>query len=143
MPAYFADASFWTALNRANDPHHARAIAWFGFIVQNNSAIVTTEAALWTWLDSMADPATRAAAAASYRRYHSDPHIQVIDFQPMLIDGAVQAYESDQNVKKNWTLTDCLSLIVMALDGMKEALSSNPTLAQAGHKLLLLEDPPA
>jgi len=59
----FADTAFWIAISRKRDQHYRRAFAWYQFVIQSNSTIVTTEAVLWEWLNALSDATTRAVAA--------------------------------------------------------------------------------
>ena len=73
---------------------------------------MTTEAVLWEWLNGLSDASTRGVAAEGYHRAHADARIEVVPFQPELIDSAVQLYRTRPD--KDWSLTDCLSFVVTA-----------------------------
>jgi len=73
--------------------------------------MVTTEAVLWEWLNALSDATTRAIAAEGYRRVHDDRRIDVVLFQPDLSATAVELYRD--RADKNWSLTDCLSFVIM------------------------------
>ena len=82
MATYFADTSYWMALSRKRDGYNRQAVAWNQFVIRTRSAIVTTEAVLWEWLNTFSNASTRATAAEGYRRAHSDPRIEVVPFRP-------------------------------------------------------------
>ena len=64
---------------------------------------MTTEAVLWEWLNGFSDASTRGVAAEGYRRVHADPRIEVVPFQPELIDSAVQLYRARPGaVDRHW-----------------------------------------
>jgi len=107
----FADASYWMALSRKRDQYNRHVVAWSRFAIRTKSIIVTTEAVLWEWLNAFSDASTRAVAAEGYRRAHADPRIEVVPFQPELIGSAVELYQTRPD--KSWSLTDCLSFVVM------------------------------
>ncbi len=140
MAAYFADTSFWMALSRKRDQYNRRAIAWNQFVIRTRSGIVTTEAVLWEWLNGLSDASTRGVAAEGYRRVHVDAGIQVVPFQPGLIDSAVQLYGTRPD--KDWSLTDCLSFVVMERRRLTEALTTDSHFEQAGLKVMMLAEPP-
>jgi predicted nucleic acid-binding protein len=94
VAAYFADTSFWMALSRKRDQSNRHAVAWNQFVIRTRSIIVTTEAVLWEWLNGLSDASTRGVAAEGYRRAHADARIEVVPFQPELIDSAVQLYRT-------------------------------------------------
>jgi predicted nucleic acid-binding protein len=48
----------------------------------------------------------------------------------------------EQRADKAWSLTDCVSFIVMADGGMQRALTHDHHFEQAGFEALLRRDPP-
>ena len=140
MAAYFADTSFWMALSRKRGEYNRHAVAWNQFVIRTRSSIVTTEAVLWEWLNGLSDASTRGVAAEGYRRAHADARIEVIPFQLELIDSAVQLYRTRPD--KNWSLTDCLSFVVMERRHLTDALTTDGHFEQAGLKVMMLVEPP-
>ena len=140
MVTYFADTAFWIALSSKRDHYHPRAVAWSQFVVRSQSSIVTTETVLWEWMNALAHAGTRRLAAGGYRRCHSDTRIEVVPFQSELIDAAVQLYEARPD--KTWSLSDCLSFVVMERRQLVRALSTDRHFEQAGLKAMMLEEPP-
>jgi len=109
-------------------------------VIPTKCSIVTTEAVLWEWLNGLSDASTRRVAAEGYRRAHADARIEVIPFQPGLIGSAVQLYR--RRPDKNWSLTDCLSFVVMERRNVTEALTTDIHFEQAGLKMMMLLEPP-
>jgi predicted nucleic acid-binding protein len=140
VPVYFADTSFWIALSSQRDQYHGRAVAWSRFVLKTKSTLVTTEAVLWEWLNAFSHASTRHLAAEGYRRCHADPRIKVVPFQAELVDSAVELYGARPD--KNWSLTDCLSFIVMEQRQLTEALTMDRHFEQAQRKAMMLEEPP-
>ncbi len=141
MATYFADTSYWMALSRKRDQYHGRAIAWNQFVIRARCSIVTTESVLWEWLNGLSDLSTRGVAAEGYRRAHADARIEVVSFQPELIDSSVHLYRMRSD--KDWSLTDCLSFVVMERRHLTEALTTDGHFEQAGLKAIMLAEPPA
>ncbi|MGO9259376.1 MAG: type II toxin-antitoxin system VapC family toxin [Bryobacteraceae bacterium] len=139
MAAYFADTSFWMALSRRRDQYHPHAAAWNQFVIRTGSMIVTTEAVLWEWLNAFSDPSTRSVASEGYRRAHADARIEVVPFQPELVDSAVQLYRARPD--KSWSLTDCLSFLVMERRQLTQALTTDRHFEQAGLKAMMFQQP--
>jgi predicted nucleic acid-binding protein len=79
-------------------------------------------------------------AAEGYRRVHADAHIEVVPCQPELIGSAVQLYRARPD--KGWSLTDCLSFVVMERQGLTEARTTDAHFEQAGFKVLMRMQPP-
>jgi predicted nucleic acid-binding protein len=63
----------------------------------------------------------------------------VVPFQLELIDSAVQLYRTRPD--KSWSLTDCLSFVVMERRQLTEALTTDGHFEQAGMKAMMLEQP--
>ena len=139
MATCFADTSYWMALSRKRDQYNRHAVVWNRFVIQTKSIIVTTEAVLWEWLNAFSDASTRAVAAEGYRRAHADARIQVVPFQPELIDSAVQLYRTRPD--KSWSLTDCLSFVVMEGRQLTEALTTDRHFEQMAMKVMMLQQP--
>jgi predicted nucleic acid-binding protein len=139
VDSYFADTSFWIALSSKRDQYHSRAIAWQVVVMRSASRIVTTEAMLWEWLNAMAHATTRAISAEVYRRVHEDKRIEIVPFDPVLNGTAVDLYRS--RIDKDWSLTDCLSVVVMERHRLTEALTSDHHFEQAGMKAVMLSPP--
>ena len=139
MVTYFADTSFWIALSSRRDQYHSRAVEWHEFVVRSGSKIVTTEAILWEWLNALSDPTTRGVVVEGYRRAHRDVDVQVVPFQPELVDAAVALYGARPD--KGWSLTDCFSFVVMAQRGITEALTTDRHFEQANLNARMLEQP--
>ncbi len=127
-------------LSHKPDQHHARAAAWTGYLIRENASLVTTEAVLWEWMNALAAVGTRRTAAEDYRRCHQDPNIEVVPSSPEAIEEAVRFYESRSD--KGWSLTDCLSFLLMEQRGIARALTSDRHFQQAGFEALLSGDPP-
>lgn len=139
MSTYFADTSFWIAISSKRDQFHSQAVFWQAIVAQPGSKIVTTEAVLWEWLNAFADTTTRGIAAEGYGRAHADSRIDVVPFSSELNRAAVDLYRSRGD--KGWSLTDCLSVLVMEQRQLTQALTTDRHFEQAGMKALLLYPP--
>jgi len=102
--------------------------------------ILTTEPVLWEWLNGMAHATTRSIVAEGYRRCHADASIEVVPLEDRVRLAALALFESRSD--KAWSLTDCLSFVIMNERGIAEALSTDHHFEQAGFRLVLLDDPP-
>jgi uncharacterized protein len=139
VATYFADTSFWIALSSRRDQYHSRAVEWQAFVIRSDGKIVTTEAVLWEWLNALSDPSTRGVAAEGYRRSHADVNVDVVPFQTELLDAAIALYGARPD--KGWSLTDCLSFVVMDRSRLTEALTTDRHFEQANLKARMLERP--
>jgi hypothetical protein len=65
----------------------------------------------------------------------ADPNVTVIPASPELFRAGLDLY--GRRLDKEWSLTDCISLVVMEERGLREALTADPHFKQAGFKVLL------
>ena len=140
MATYYADTSFWIALSRKRDQHHPCAVAWRQFVTRTRSTIITTEAVLLEWLNAMPHASTRHVAAESCLRVRAAARVEVIPFQAELLASAIEFYRG--RAGRSWSLTDCLSFLVMERRGVAEALTTDHDFEQAGFKALMIAFPP-
>jgi predicted nucleic acid-binding protein len=137
----FADTAFWIGLLNRRDQHHRQALAWNQYLVANSISIVTTEAVLWEWLNGCSSPSIRQRAAQGYRRCRDDSQLDVVEFYADLNESAVRLFERRDD--KEWSLTDCLSFVVMEDRQLTDALTTDYHFEQAGFRTLLLSTPPS
>jgi uncharacterized protein len=91
-------------------------------------------------MNALSDAATRRVAVEGYRRCHTDAKIEVVPFRTGQIDAAIRLYEARSD--KTWSLTDCLSFVVMEQRHLLEAPTADRHFEQAGLRAIMLDDPP-
>jgi uncharacterized protein len=69
-----------------------------------------------------------------------DPRIEVVPHSGELSAGAVRLFTDRSD--KVWSLTDCLSFVVMARRNFREALTADHHFEQAGFRAMLSDIPP-
>lgn len=128
----FADTFYYIALLSPSDAAHERA----GQFTQDYSGgIVTTEWVLTELADGLAASSTRMPCAAFIDWLRSDVDVQIVTATSELFDAGLTLYRS--RVDKSWSLTDCISFVVMKREGIIEALTGDHHFEQAGFKALL------
>jgi predicted nucleic acid-binding protein len=63
------------------------------------------------------------------------PDLEIIPADDALFEAGLSLYESRSD--KDWSLTDCISFVVMERQGCSEALTGDHHLIQAGFRALL------
>jgi len=131
----FADAAYWIALLNPRDFLLGRASAISGKL--SGSCIVTTDLVLTEVLNSCAGATARMRtdAAKSIRSLRANGMVIVEVLTPEYFDAALDLYS--KRTDKAWSLTDCLSFMVMERYGIHSALTSDRHFEQAGFKALL------
>ena len=101
--------------------------------------VVTMEYVLVELLDSLASPALRFAAASTVRVLHDRPVTKIVPASTALLDEGMALYTTHRD--KSWSLTDCISFVVMRRQGITDALTADHDFEQAGFRALLRSDP--
>jgi hypothetical protein len=128
----FADTHFFITLLNARDEAHARAVR-----IESGPRLylVTTRWVLAEVADAMAAPAYRTRAARFLALAKSNPWLGILDASDALFEQGCDIYSKRPD--KEWSLTDCISFVAMANEGLTEALTGDRHFEQAGFKTLL------
>jgi predicted nucleic acid-binding protein len=135
MKPLFADAHFFLALLSRRDASHQRAVEWFSRVAETD--MVTTAFVLLELADGMSDPPQRGVCARFVSSLREKNTVRVIGAMDPQIWRGFDLYRSRQD--KEWSLTDCISFVVMAEEGLTEALTGDHHFEQAGFTALLLK----
>jgi len=132
MTPIFADTFYFLAILNVRDAAHEMAV---GASTTQDARLVTTS---WV-LTELADGLSRSSRRAAFRHLlddlSSDPNSTVIPPSRELFDKGAQLY--DARPDKQWSLTDCISFVVMQEHGITEALTGDHHFEQAGFVALL------
>lgn len=132
MRAVFADTFYFLALLNERDAAHDRAVE------ASRAAglhLVTTELVLLELSDALCRPGQRAEAMALWDLVQTDPAFQLIPATSELIERGRELYRARSD--KEWSLTDCISFIVMRDQQVNQVLTGDRHFEQAGFKPLL------
>jgi len=135
--AAFLDTGFAIALAAPRDRYHARAVQLADDLKATNSTIVNTRAVLLEIGAALAKTAYREAAVAIIEMLENDPVVEIIPLQDDLFAEAFALFRA--RMDKEWSLTDCVSFVVMRRRGIRDVLAADIHFQQAGFKVLLLE----
>jgi predicted nucleic acid-binding protein len=136
LGAVFADTAYWIALLVKQDQYHERARAWTPLI---NGRITTTGLVLLETANTLARPAWRASAVALIEHLQQRPDVDIVPPEPALWPRGWTLYRDRPD--KGWSLTDCVSFLVMQEARLTDALTTDEHFRQAGFRAVLLEDP--
>ncbi len=133
MTAVFADAFYYFALLNPKDAAHQKATHFAKHVSRN---LLTTEWVLTEVGDGLSQwPRGRLAFVRLYAELVARPDVRIVPFSAELFAAGLELYA--QRPDKEWSLTDCISFVVMTRDGVSEALTGDKHFEQAGfHKLL-------
>ena len=100
--------------------------------------VVTTAWVLTELADAMCAPAKRGLSALLLRRLRLSKTVRIIGADDALFWRGLEFYERRSD--KEWSLTDCISFVVMSEEGLTEALTADRHFQQAGFTALMLAD---
>lgn len=128
MQKYFADAWFFIALFDRRDSHHRVALRLAGAVAPTN--LVTHDAVFAEVLAYFSDEGAqvRQSAVDSVRR--SMRVSEVLPAGRDLFIAALDRYAARPD--KEYSLTDCMSMVVMEERGIRHVLTNDHHFAQAG-----------
>ena len=132
MKRHFADAFFFFAWWNRRDRAHGRAEE---FLREFDGHLLTTRWVLMEVADGLASTPARREVRALFAELESDPMVSLIEPDDLLNRRGLALY--DERPDKEWSLTDCISFVVMADEGIAEALTGDHHFEQAGFVALL------
>ena len=131
MNERFADTFYFLALFSAADESHERAVQ---LNRERRGVLVTTAWVLTEVADALAAPQSRSVFLRLLAALRGDPRAVVVSADAELFDRGVTLYTC--RADKFWTLTDCISFIVMEDRGIRDALTGDHHFEQAGFTIL-------
>jgi predicted nucleic acid-binding protein len=134
VKSVFADSFYFFALLNSRDNAHRRALEFsqaFGGLIVSTAWIFTG-----SW-DGLSAPRDRAAFVRLLDRFSADPLCRLIFPTTELFQAGTELFRSRQD--KSWSLTDCISFIVMQREGLTDALTADQHFVQAGFNAVLAE----
>ena len=132
MTAVFGDTSFFVALINSRDQHHQRALHLNASLA---APMVTTAWVLLEFANGIAKSQSRRDFGGTLNKLRSQPDAEIIPPDQALFDRGCELYISRPD--KEWSLTDCISFVVMRERGITDALTNDHHFEQAGFRILL------
>jgi len=132
MTPYFADTFYFLAMLNPRDEAHARVATVSATL---RRPLVTTGWVLTEVADALAGTPARRLFRQFLHRLQSDPRATIVPFSADLFERGIELY--DERPDKAWSLTDCLSFVVMQEHGLAEALTGDHHFEQAGFTAML------
>lgn len=139
-PSLFLDTAFAIALANTSDLLHERALDLADQLETTGTRLITTHAVVLEIGNALASLRYRAAGILLLTAMAADPKVEIVALSTELYDQAFQLYA--QRPDKEWSLTDCVSFVVMQERGLTAALTSDRHFQQAGYRALLRDDAP-
>lgn len=122
---------FIALLNPSDEAHEKSLVAADSFI----GSIVTTQWVLVEVIDALSDPKDRPSVVRFVRSLSIDPSFKIVPATEELFHRGLKFF--DRRKDKSWSLTDCISFVVMQDLGVSDALTGDQHFRQAGFTTLL------
>lgn len=134
MKSVFADTSYYLAFLGASDQWHAAALSWSDRI---RCPRFTSEFVLAEVGNTLNRGDDRMLFSDLLRVLHQDEKTTVIPATHQLFENGCELFAN--RLDKEWSITDCISFVIMTSHGIQEALAADRHFIQAGFRSLLLE----
>lgn len=133
----FVDTAAWIALLNSRDTYHLPARQIMERLRQQKAALTTTEFVLLEVADALSNPPIRSQTVTfvdSLLELQA-PALKIVSISRSLWLEGWSLYK--QRPDKEWGLTDCTSFVVMNLEQITQAFTSDHHFEQAGFINLL------
>jgi predicted nucleic acid-binding protein len=133
----FVDAFYLLALLHPGDSWHAEALQFEATLGEEDLLVVTHEIFTEVLAAVSRNRILRRAAVHLVRRIKADPEklqIKVITPSETLFERGLSLYE--RRLDKQYSLTDCISMVVMEEEGITEVLTHDHHFEQEGFRIL-------
>jgi predicted nucleic acid-binding protein len=135
----FVDAGYLIALVKGRDRLHRRAKAW-AHSMPKSERLLTTEYVLCEAINGLSRGLDRPKVQSLVGSIEASPLWEVVAASPVWFRQGLEMHR--QYGDKEWSLTDCISFLVMRERGIVLALTQDHHFQQAGFEALLRRDPP-
>lgn len=132
MKAVFADSSYYLALVNGDDELNAAALRVTAGLTER---IVTTDWVLAEVADALCRPKLRNLAVELIRDLQADELVTIVPATHRLFETGLDLFSSRGD--KGWSLTDCISFVVMQKYRLRDALTADKHFEQAGFRVLM------
>lgn len=132
MNVVFADTFYFIALLSEGDQAHERAAAATRAFV---GKVVTTTGVLTEVADGLTAAHARGNFARFLDRLKSRSDVTIVACDRDLFEAGAELFR--RRTDKQWSLTDCMSFVVMQRQGLSDVLTADHHFEQAGFVALL------
>lgn len=131
MTPVFADTFYFFALLNPDDEAHELAVEYSSHI----GSMLTTEWVLLELADGLSETWNRRLFQETRDALSADESVSIVPLDMDLHEKAIDLYVNRPD--KEWSLTDCVSFVVMQEHDLTEALTGDHHFEQAGFIALL------
>ena len=130
MTSVFLDTGYLIALETADDQHHAAAVRHWGEFLRSHPALLTTSFVLDEAVTFFSSRGRHAKAVEIGTRLLTSPSVRLVHVDEELFRAAFEYLR--RRPDKRFSLTDCVSFVLMDRLGIRQALAFDAHFEQAG-----------
>jgi hypothetical protein len=134
MKGIFIDTGFVIALESVTDRNHEKASQLWNELLEDLPEMVTTTYVIDEIVTFFNSRGRHAKAVEIGNRLMSSHSVRVIHIDKGLFDKGWQYFQ--KHADKTYSMTDCISFVVMKEQGSESALSFDKHFTQAGLKVI-------
>jgi predicted nucleic acid-binding protein len=131
----FLDAAYLIALGQPGDAFHARAMELSAMIQAQRVRAVTSRAVLLEVGSALSKTRHRAAAVRLLDGIQNTSTVSIVPLTEELARAGWETFR--RRADKEWSWTDCISILLMQERGLRQALTTDEHFEQAGFIALL------
>jgi uncharacterized protein len=128
----FADAFYFVARLNRRDQYHQQVLK---FSRDFRARLLTSDWVLMEVADALAESESRVRVRDFIWHLRQSAACEIVQASRELLDRALGLYH--QHADKKWTLTDCVSFVIMRDQNVTDALTGDKHFEQAGFSALL------
>lgn len=131
----FADTSFFVALLRERDQHHAQAKAQYDQVNMEQLRIITSEFVIFETGSCLSKHPFRLPFIKLMEEFTEMDNGEIVEATQDILKEALGLFATRPD--KEWSLVDCFSFLIMQELQLTDALSADHHFIQAGFRTLL------
>jgi predicted nucleic acid-binding protein len=133
MKPVLADTSLYISLLSPGDTFHAAAVRAAQAL---RCPVVVTQFVLLELANALARARSRKLFVNLLPHLRANTNVTIVGISPELFDRGYRLYA--ERPDKDWSLTNCISFVVMEQEGISEALTADHHFEEAGFRAILL-----
>lgn len=138
MKTIFLDTAGWLALGNKSDKWHCRAVQIYQQVARERLHRLTTDAVIIEVCNALRKPPLRPLAlvlADNIYKAERLGYLEIVHVNPDLFREGLTLFRERKD--KDWSLTDCISFVIMKQRGITRAFTTDHHFEQAGFERLL------
>lgn len=135
MRTIFVDTAYWVARSNRRDQWHQQAREVSSQL--RNAQLLTTELILVEYLNYFCEYGSemRDRSTATVQNILEDLKVQTVWQSQELFESGLNLYKA--RLDKEYSLTDCVSMVVMRQSGIRDILTHDKHFTQEGFNILM------